>query len=306
MTYAPADLRTVIDYLVGKLDLVPGVARGADLERNELGIVGDPAHAASGGYHEGNNDLSRVGRLTTDYSKRESSRDRPGTDAASALDVGDFDATVNGRRHTLRTLTAAIVAACRRGDPRCRDIREIIWSPDGVTVQRWDRLGIRSSGDDTHRWHSHFSFHRDSEGRRANPDNFLGLLAELIEGDPDMALEGIDKAQVNNAERYSAAIFNLSDKAQGISNTVTAQDVPSPFTAAFKKLAADVAEIKGRAALDPAAVGAAMVKDTTFITTLAAAVAAQVTMHAGATADEVRKVVDEELDEAFHGGADTD
>ena len=43
-----------------------------------------------------------------------------------------------------------------------RDLREIIYSPDGKVVRRWDRLGKRSSGDDSHLWHTHFSFFRDS------------------------------------------------------------------------------------------------------------------------------------------------
>lgn len=184
MTSAPADLLEVRDYLLRHLDLQPGVARGADLDPGEVGIVGDPAHAASGGYHEGNVDLRRVGRIDSDYSKRESPRDRPGTDDAAALDIGDFDATLpGGRRVTLRTLSATLVAACVRGDPRTRDIREVIWSPDGVTVLRWDRLKIRNTGDSSHRWHTHLSFHRDSAARRARRDNVLGLLAEIIEGD---------------------------------------------------------------------------------------------------------------------------
>lgn len=183
MTYAPADLLQVRSYLVNRLDLVPGTARGIDLEANEVGIVGDPKHAASGGYHEGNDDLARVGRLSSDYSKRESARDRPGTNGASAIDIGWFDVTFpDGRRLTLRTFSAAIDAACRRKDPRARDVRELIWSPDGKVVRRFDALGIRSAGDLSHLTHTHGSFFRDSEGRRARPDNFLGLVTEIIEG----------------------------------------------------------------------------------------------------------------------------
>lgn len=189
MTYAPGDLLNVRGYLIRTLDLVPGVARGVDLEAAEVGIVGDPAHAATGGYHEGNDDLARVGRLSTDYSKRESARDRPGTNAASALDIGYFDVTMpSGRRVTLRSMSAAIVAACERNDPRTEAIREVVWSPDGSVVRRWDRLGVRSTGDDSHRTHTHLSFFRDSEGRRDRSDNLFGLLSEIIEGTSGMEL----------------------------------------------------------------------------------------------------------------------
>lgn len=176
MTYAPADLLAVHRY----------IRRMTGLPADAVGIVGDDAHAASGGYHIGNDGLSRAGRLASDYSKRESPRDRPGSNAASALDIGDFR-LADGR--TQRDLAAFEVAACRRGDPRANAIREIIWSPDGSTVRRWDRLGIRSTGDDSHRFHGHRSFFRDSEGRRDRPDSYLGLLVEFFEGNAVMGVE---------------------------------------------------------------------------------------------------------------------
>jgi hypothetical protein len=157
--------------------------KAVNLSGDSVGIVGDPAHASTGGYHEGNDDLARVGRLTADYSKRESARDRPGTNSASALDIGDF----SHHGLTLRALTLNLVVACQYGDPRTRDIREIIYTPDGSSVRRWDRLGIRPTGDSSHLYHTHLSFFRDSEGRRAAPDNVLGPLVEIIEGGPTMA-----------------------------------------------------------------------------------------------------------------------
>jgi hypothetical protein len=174
MTYAPADLLAVRQYLL----------TSTGLSGDAVGIVGDPAHAATGGYHEGNDDLARVGRLNTDYSKRESARDRAGSNAASAIDIGDF------RRGavSLRSVTLGFVAACQRGDPRTGDVREVIYTPDGSTVRRFDRLGIRSTGDSSHLTHTHISFFRDSEGRRAQADNVLGLLQQLIEGMADMSV----------------------------------------------------------------------------------------------------------------------
>ena len=168
MTYSPADLLAVRLYLL----------TSTGLSGDAVGIVGDPDHISTGGYHVGNDDLARIGRLSSDYSKRESTRDRPGTNGASALDIGDF---VKGAV-SLRTVSLGLVAACQRGDPRTGDIREVIYTPDGATVRRFDRLGLRSTGDGSHLFHTHVSFFRDSEGRRAQPDNFLGLLRELIEG----------------------------------------------------------------------------------------------------------------------------
>lgn len=68
----------------------------------------------------------------------------------------------------------------------------------------------------------------------------------------------------------------------------------------------DVAELKARPAVDAAALAAALAGNTGFVTAFAAAVAAQVNQQAGATADQVRKIVDEELDEQSLGGADKD
>lgn len=168
MTYAPADLLAVRQYVMGH----------TGLDASSVGIAGDPAHASSGGYHEGNDDLANAGRLDSDYSKRESPRDRPGSNAASAEDIGDF----NRDGKTLRQLSLFVVAKCQAGDPRCNDIREIIYTPDGSAVRRFDRLGIRSTGDSSHLYHTHLSFFRDSEGRRAGDGNFLGLLREFFEG----------------------------------------------------------------------------------------------------------------------------
>lgn len=168
MTYAPDDLLAVRTYLLG----------ATGLPADAVGIAGDRAHAADGGYHEGNDDLAAAGRLSTDYSKRESARDRPGSNAASALDIGDF---TRGAL-SLRSLTLRFVAACQAGDPRTADVREVIYTPDGSTVRRFDRLGVRSTGDSSHLFHTHISFFRDSEGRRAAPGGVLDLFREIIEG----------------------------------------------------------------------------------------------------------------------------
>jgi len=119
----------------------------------ELGIVNNETDAS---YHHGWSQRDTDG---SDYSWDESARDSSHkTNAARALDVGMFP--------RLREMSAWIVEQCRAGAPDCADIREIIYSPDGVTVLRWDRLGIRSSGSLSHLTHTHFSWFADAEHRR--------------------------------------------------------------------------------------------------------------------------------------------
>ncbi len=275
------------------------VAAALGIPRGNVGSKGDNAHL--NGAHR-----SQEWILNSRYCTNRSYTVQAGLSADQVRHLAGCDITPKNLDQML-AISRNVDREVRAG--RLEEVREWYGNVDGDSrVDGYNNVANRvASSDSSHLWHLHLSIDRRAlRDMTAMRRILAAITGNPTEGDPDMALEGIDKAQVNNAERYSAAIFNLSDKAQGISNTVTAQDVPSPFTAAFKKLTADVAEIKGRAALDPTAVAAAMVKDTTFITTLAAAVAAQVTLHAGATADEVRKVVDEELDEQSRGGADTD
>jgi hypothetical protein len=180
MTYAPADLLAIQRYAHDR----------TGMPWDALGIIhGTPQ---GGGYHEGHDLLHAAGRAPedpgSDYSYTESQRDRSGlTDAGSAFDLGgDF-----GR---FREITMGIVHACERGDPRTRDVREVIYTPDGQVVRRWDRLGRRSSGDSSHLSHTHISFFRDAEGRRNQSDNFLGLLRELFEGVDYVGISDIDTA----------------------------------------------------------------------------------------------------------------
>jgi len=166
MTYAPASIKAAQVYLQGKTGL-PWVS---------LGIVGDENHR--GGYHQGEPNVP-----ASDYSRDESPRDENGlSGAASALDIGKFS---RGGK-TLQGLSLWIVGQCKAGAPDTRDIREVIYSPDGVTVKRWDRLGKRSSGDDSHRDHTHISYHRDAEGR-----DKVSLFKRFFEGTPSDLPGGI-------------------------------------------------------------------------------------------------------------------
>lgn len=153
MTYAPASILTARTFIRAILTEIPVVS---------MGIVGDDNHTASGSsYHLGKSALR-----ADSYTIVESARDRAGlSDAASALDFGWWSRTVAGKVHNLRTFSAWLVAQCIAGAPDTRDIREVIYSLDGSTVKRWDRLGIRTTGDASHTSHTHISWFRDSEGR---------------------------------------------------------------------------------------------------------------------------------------------
>lgn len=144
MTYAPDSIKAA-QRLVRDRTGLPWVS---------LGIIGDDDH--DGGYHCGKDRVD-----ADDYSVDESPRDRRGlTNAASALDVGDFD---TGDANLI-DMSLWIVAECEAGAPDTRDIREIIYY-DGGQVRRYDREGERDSGDDSHETHTHFAWYRDSEHR---------------------------------------------------------------------------------------------------------------------------------------------
>lgn len=147
MTYEPSKLSALQDYLHKKT----GLSYAA------LGVVGDKAH--KGGYHCGWDRRRRDGDGDlADYSWEDSSRDAGHrSNAASAIDIGSFD--------ELRAFSLWLVEQCRNGTADTRDIREVIYTPDGYTVKRWDRLAQSSTGDSSHRWHTHVSFFRDSESR---------------------------------------------------------------------------------------------------------------------------------------------
>ncbi|GAB1641778.1 peptidoglycan-binding domain-containing protein [Krasilnikovia sp. MM14-A1259] len=169
MTTAPANLKAVRALLLDHLDIHEhSTAYPADLDPMEVGIVGDTAHVRQGNsYHLGLPEQSHTG-----YAATESARDKAGLSAfASALDVGYFSITVKGKTHTLRTFSAWLVAQCQAGTSDTRDIREVIYSLDGKTVKRWDRLKKRSTGDRSHTFHTHVSFFRDATkaGRDLTP-----------------------------------------------------------------------------------------------------------------------------------------
>jgi hypothetical protein len=206
VTEAPQCLLAARRLLVEHLDMHPG-RHGSDLDPAEVGIVGDVRHGQEGsGYHLGRGQL-RSGA----YSVVESPRDRAGLSKyASAMDIGWFELRVRGKAHNLRSFSVWLVAQCKAGTDDTRDVREVIYSPDGARVKRWDRLGRRSTGDDSHLWHTHLSYFRDSAGRDKTAVfrrylAHIGLIAPAptAQGDDDMQLD--DKVRGDLSVRNALA-----------------------------------------------------------------------------------------------------
>lgn len=152
MTYAPGSLNDLRDYWE---------AHGGAF----LGIVGNAVHTA--GYHLGKDRIySSTGLGDRDYSVQ-LSRDKAGlTNAAAAIDLGKL----NGSYKQLRKFSSWLVAQCQASPTARRDVREIIYSPDGVNVQRYsgpDNTIYTGpfNGDDSHLTHTHISYYRDSQSR---------------------------------------------------------------------------------------------------------------------------------------------
>ncbi|MFG3418752.1 hypothetical protein [Micromonospora sp. NPDC048063] len=190
MTYAPQSYKDVRNFLITELDMHPGTAAyGDDLDPAEVGIVGSAAHVRTGtSYHLGKSDL----KMSRDPYSARLARDRRGlTDGAAALDVGIFRKTLpSGRVVTHRTLGTWLVEQCHAGASDAAWIREVIWSPDGRTVLRYDReRGQRSAprageADDSHLTHDHVSGYRDEEVTPKRP-LFQRFLREM--GDDDVS-----------------------------------------------------------------------------------------------------------------------
>jgi hypothetical protein len=184
-TYAPKTLVDAMDYIVANLH-VP---------QKNMGIIGDTAHAKTGtSYHLGESNLR-----SDSYSIVESSRDRKGLDdAAAALDVGNFSLTVNGKVHNRATLAAWLVAQCEAGTADTQDIREVIYSLDGKTVHRWDRLKKRTTGDSSHTFHTHLSYFRDSEKRDKTAlfKRYLSEISAKPKADVMLKLDGLTLPEI--------------------------------------------------------------------------------------------------------------
>lgn len=258
MTYADPALIQARNYLMSRG--IPG---------NAIGIVGDQSHQATGGYHVGNDVLARIGKLNTDYSKRQTDKDRPGSNAAMALDIGGL----SGQQ--LYELTRWIIAQCRAGTADTRNIREVIGrrSPAGG-VTRYDALGILpDSGSADHATHTHISYYRDSEG--GDKTSLFRRYYEPTSTPPETDMD------FNESQKLDA-VFNVYntvtlDTDGTVNGAGTLATFPVPLTGLLKSVAADVAAIKaGQASVpvqvDAAAVAAALASDAQFLAAVAKAV----------------------------------
>ncbi|GAA2360776.1 hypothetical protein Cme02nite_38080 [Catellatospora methionotrophica] len=192
MTFAPETIQAARRLKIQHLDVHPtSKSYPNDLDPDEVGIVGDTAHAAKGtSYHLGKD------QLTADAYSRRTARDKAGlSNAASAEDVGEFRIATPLGTFDLRHYTAWLFAQCRASAPDTLDLREVIGTVDGKTVLRWDAERGRASAprsgeaDSSHLWHTHKSWYRDSENRDASKakldERYLREIG-LIEGDEDM------------------------------------------------------------------------------------------------------------------------
>ena len=145
-----------------------------------LGIVGNYVHCK--GYHLGRDriygacacrpkNICVPGLGARDYSVQ-TARDKAGlSNAAAAIDLGKL----GGSLKNLYAFSSWLVERCRTNQPGTSDFREVIYSPDGKTVLRWDRERGHASAprpgeaDASHLSHTHISFYRDSEARDKRP-----------------------------------------------------------------------------------------------------------------------------------------
>jgi Glycosyl hydrolases family 25 len=200
-----------------------------------MGIVGDDSHAKTGtSYH-----LGRDALKADAYSIVESARDKNGlTNNASALDVGYFTSGSN----TLRTFSVWLVAQCAAGTPGTADIREVIYSPDGKVVKRWDRLKKRSTGPISHLIHTHISYFRDSADRDKTAlfiryFRAIGLLEDTTMPDVQDVLNGLHGDLMRGPDFKATKDFPAGES--GLH-----RDVRGIAEAAVKPLTDELADIK--------------------------------------------------------------
>lgn len=262
MSYAPRSLLDAQDYLAARTGL-PLVA---------FGIVGDSAHEY--GYHLGQDRLP-VG----DYS-RTTARDRAGlSNAASALDIGSFP--------RLRELTAHLVARARAGG--LPDVRELIGPHSDGRAYRWDHLAgwsaSRRARNDSHEWHLHISFYRDSE-HRSKLDMFRAFFQPEEE---DMALtdEEIERIAKRSAELSATAVAKRPNPTTGIA-LGTAVRMAHARTKLLPDMAAELATVRGQlASLEELVGGLAAAEELELTDEQVAQLAAAVTQAGQGAAAEV-------------------
>jgi hypothetical protein len=186
-----------------------------------LGVVGDASHIAKGvSYHLGK------GQLHPDAPSITLPRDKAGlTNAASAIDLGKLD----GSLANLRVFSKWLVARCLADADVRHDIREIIYTPDGKKVQRYDHVDNKirtgpNQGDLSHLGHTHISFFRDSE-KRDKVSPFRPFFEAVWGPDVSSEIRAVDpKATkvamaIRRAGHDFGAVINLSDLVAALTKT---------------------------------------------------------------------------------------
>lgn len=195
MTYSPATLLDLQRYWVSQ----GGVS---------LGIVGDTNHLNTGtSYHLGKDNL-KPGAYSI-----QTTRDRRGaTDAASAIDLGKLNDTYS----QMTEFSVWLVDRARHASPGTEDMREIIYTPDGMTVLRWDRergFGSRPQPGEaslSHRFHTHISWYRDSQ-QRDHKTAFVPYFEEHQPSKDEMQSYAIPKYPSLIDVKTGARLYKSSD-----------------------------------------------------------------------------------------------
>lgn len=268
MTYAPDTLRAARALLLEHLDIHPTGSYPADLDPAEVGIVGDTAHAAKGtSYHLGADQLT-----STAYSRR-TARDRAGlSNAASAVDVGEFRVVTPKGTFTQRDLAVWSVEQCQANHPDTRDIREIIYTDDGRRVLRYDReRGYTSEprtgeADSSHLYHDHYSQYRDAEGRYTLRDHFARWLTHIgVIGDDMTPAELLGTRLGKSTTTVAIALQDTHTAVQAIqlqqAAILTAVKADADTAAILARIDARAAELRQAQADQLAAILAALPDD---------------------------------------------
>lgn len=213
MTYAPASLRNLAAYYAAQ----GGV---------NLGVVGDAQHTK--GYHLGRDRIyGPDGEGGDDYSIQ-SARDRAGlSDAASALDLGKLDGSLDALRRFTVWLGEQVITEA----PDARDVRDVIGSPDGAIVKCWI-AGAAGGGmsvvrtncaDSGHLTHTHISYFRDSRARDKQ-----ALFQRYLEGIDTMNLTPKLRSGRGIKVEGGHAIFDrpVANSAYLIRNTTAGETLP--------------------------------------------------------------------------------
>lgn len=222
MSFAPQSLLDALSYVRARTGL-PG---------KSLGVVGDENHLD--GYHLGRDRIfGPDGVGDNDYSVR-TTRDRAGlTDAASALDIGEWS------RSALRALTAWLLAEARAD--RLSDVRELIGPADDGRAYKWShrdgwRPRRRAKGD-SHETHLHISYYRDSEGRsKVEP------FRQFFEPDE----EGVSVADVRTGFHE---LFDEAARRSTPTGRQVGDDIATLLGKATTPLRAEVSDLRGQVAV---------------------------------------------------------